>query len=133
MTLGTAAVAKGCAFMITQGVAFVGRWPAEFTGLSRGSTAGVPNLVLWLGAVSLFAYILVKWTHTGAHMVATGEADEAARLAGIETGRMKRIGLLLAGVLASLTAVLLAANLSSAAPNMAGITSSTPSRPCCSG
>jgi branched-subunit amino acid ABC-type transport system permease component len=50
-------------------------------------------------AVTLFAYGLVKWTRTGAHMVATGEADEAARLAGIATGRMKRIGLLLTGSL----------------------------------
>ena len=120
MTLGTAAIAKGFAFMITQGVAFVGRWPTGFTGLARGYTFGIPNLVLWLAGVTLFAYGLVKWTRTGAHMVATGEADEAARLAGIATARMKRIGLLLAGVLASITAVLLAANLSSAAPNMAG-------------
>lgn len=120
MTLGTAAIAKGCAFMITQGVAFVGRWPVSFTGLARGTSFGIPNLVLWLAGVTLFAWGLVKWTRTGAHMVATGEADEAARLAGIATGRMKRIGLLLAGVLASITAVLLAANLSSAAPNMAG-------------
>ncbi len=120
MTLGTAAIAKGCAFMITQGVAFVGRWPVSFTGLARGTSFGIPNLVLWLTGVTLFAWGLVKWTRTGAHMVATGEADEAARLAGIATGRMKRIGLLLAGVLASITAVLLAANLSSAAPNMAG-------------
>ena len=120
MTLGTAAIAKGFAFMITQGVAFVGRWPTGFTGLARGYTFGVPNLVLWLAGVTLFAWGLVKWTRTGAHMVATGEADEAARLAGIATARMKRIGLLLAGVLASITAVLLAANLSSAAPNMAG-------------
>ena len=59
-------------------------------------------------------------TRTGAHMVATGEADEAARLAGIATARMKRIGLLLSGVFAGLMAMLLAANLSSAAPNMAG-------------
>jgi ribose transport system permease protein len=120
MTLGTAAIAKGFAFMITQGVAFVGRWPTGFTGLARGYTFGIPNLVLWLAGVTLFAWGLVKWTRTGAHMVATGEADEAARLAGIATARMKRIGLLLAGVLASITAVLLAANLSSAAPNMAG-------------
>lgn len=120
MTLGTAAIAKGCAFMITQGVAFVGRWPATFTGLARGTTFGLPNLVLWMSGATLFAYILVKWTRTGAHMVATGEADEAARLAGIETGRMKRIGLLLAGVFSGIMAVLLAANLSSAAPNMAG-------------
>jgi len=120
MTLGTAAIAKGCAFMITQGVAFVGRWPTGFTGLARGTTLGVPNLVLWMAGATLFAYGLVKWTRTGAHMVATGEADEAARLAGIVTGRMKRIGLLLAGVFAGIMAVLLAANLSSAAPNMAG-------------
>ncbi|GAU85251.1 ribose ABC transport system permease protein RbsC [Bosea sp. BIWAKO-01] len=64
--------------------------------------------------------MLLKWTRTGAHMAATGEADEAARLAGIATMRMKRLGLLLAGVFASITAVLLAASLSSAAPNMAG-------------
>lgn len=120
MTLGTAAIAKGLAFMITQGIAFVGRWPVGFTGLARGYTFGMPNLVLWMSAATLFAWVLVKWTRTGAHMVATGEADEAARLAGIATGRMKRIGLLLAGVLAGLMAVLLAANLSSAAPNMAG-------------
>ncbi|AZO79380.1 MULTISPECIES: ABC transporter permease [unclassified Bosea (in: a-proteobacteria)] len=120
MTLGTAAIAKGFAFMITQGVAFVGRWPVSFTGLARGYTFGIPNLVLWLTGVTLFAWGLVKWTRTGAHMVATGEADEAARLSGIATGRMKRIGLLLSGLLAAITAVLLAANLSSAAPNMAG-------------
>lgn len=120
MTLGTAAIAKGFAFMITQGVAFVGRWPVSFTGLARGYTFGIPNLVLWLTGVTLFAWGLVKWTRTGAHMVATGEADEAARLSGIATGKMKRIGLLLSGILAAVTAVLLAANLSSAAPNMAG-------------
>lgn len=120
MTLGTAAIAKGFAFMITQGVAFVGRWPVGFTGLARGYTFGIPNLVLWLAGVTLFAWGLVKWTRTGAHMVATGEADEAARLSGIATARMKRIGLLLSGLLAAITAVLLAANLSSAAPNMAG-------------
>jgi ribose transport system permease protein len=120
MTLGTAAIAKGLAFMITQGVAFVGRWPTGFTGLARGYSFGIPNLVLWMVGATLFAYGLVKWTKTGAHMTATGEADEAARLAGIATGRMKRIGLLLAGVMSALMAVLLAANLSSAAPNMAG-------------
>lgn len=120
MTLGTAAIAKGLAFMITQGVAFVGRWPIGFTGLARGYSFGIPNLVLWMAGATLFAWGLVKWTRTGAHMVATGEADEAARLAGIATARMKRIGLLLAGLFAGIMAMLLAANLSSAAPNMAG-------------
>jgi ribose transport system permease protein len=119
VTLGTAAIAKGLAFMITQGVAFVGRWPIEFTGLARGYTLGVPNLILWLALATACAWLLLKWTRTGAHMTATGEADEAARLAGIATKRMKRLGLMLSGLFAGVTAVLLAASLSSAAPGMA--------------
>lgn len=119
-TLGTAAVAKGLAFMITQGVAFVGRWPTGFTNLARGSLLGIPNLVWWLAAVAAAAFVFVNWTRTGAHLVATGEAEEAARLAGIRTARMKRLGLGLSGLLAGGTAVLLAASVSSAAPNMAG-------------
>jgi ribose transport system permease protein len=120
MTLGMAAIAKGLAYMVTQGVAFVGSWPAGFTGLARGTAFGIPNLLVWLAAVTLCAYGLVNWTRIGAHMSATGEAEEAARLAGIATARMKRIGMALSGTLAGVMAVLLAANLSSAAPDMAG-------------
>ena len=120
VTLGTAAIARGLAFLMTQGVAFVGRWPTEFTGLARGSLGGVPNLVLWLAGIAASTYILLQWSRTGSRMRATGEADEAARLAGIATARMKRLGLTLSGLLAGVTAVLLAASLSSAAPNMAG-------------
>ncbi|WP_340109305.1 ABC transporter permease [Pikeienuella sp. HZG-20] len=120
MTLGVAAVAKGLGYMLTQGVAFVGRWPAEFTGIARGAVFGVPYLVLWMLGCGALAYVLIGWTRTGAHMKATGEAVEAARLAGIRTARMKRLGLTLSGVLAAVMAVLLAASLSSAAPSMAG-------------
>ncbi len=119
-TLGTAAVARGIAFMITEGVSFVGRWPVSFTGLARGATFGIANLLWWLVGATAFTYFLLKWTRTGAHMTATGEADEVARLAGIATKRMKRIGLALSGLFAGTTGLLLTANLSSAAPNMAG-------------
>lgn len=119
-TLGMAAIAKGLGFMITQGVAFVGRWPTSFTGLARGTVFGLSNLVWWLIAVGLVGWVLLNWTRIGAHLRATGEAEEAARLAGVATGGMKRIGLAISGLAAGLTGVLLAASLSSAAPNMAG-------------
>lgn len=119
-TLGMAAIAKGFGFMITQGVAFVGRWPEAFTTLARGSLLGLPNLAWWLSAVGLAAWVLLSWTKLGAHLIATGEAEEAARLAGIRTKRMKRLALLLAALCAGVTAVLLSSSLSSAAPNMAG-------------
>jgi len=119
-TLGTAAIANGFAFWATQGVAFVGRWPAEFTVLARGNVLGIPAPVLWAAAAALIAVFVLKQTRLGLHMTATGDADEAARLAGIATARMKLIGMTLSGVCAGIGAVLLAANLSSAAPNMAG-------------
>ena len=119
-TLGTAAIANGCAFWATEGVAFVGRWPTEFTALARGSVFGIPAPILWVAAAALIAQFLLKQTPLGLHMTATGDADEAARLAGISTARMKLIGMTLSGLAAGICAVLLAANLSSAAPNMAG-------------
>ncbi|TBW39513.1 ABC transporter permease [Siculibacillus lacustris] len=119
-TLGMAAIAKGLGFMITQGVAFVGRWPVSFTGLARGSIFGLSNLAWWLAGTAAACWVLLDWTRIGAHLRATGEAEEAARLAGVATGRMKRAGLTMCGLGAGLTGVLLAASLSSAAPNMAG-------------
>ncbi len=119
-TLGMAAIARGLAFALTDGVSFVGRWPTSYTGLGRGEWLGVPAPVWWLVAVTLGALFLVKWTRTGARMTATGEAGESARLAGINIRAMKCLGLALAGLLAGATAVLLTASLSSAAPNMAG-------------
>ena len=119
VTLGVAAIAKGLSFMLTQGVAFVGRWPTGFTDLARGSLFGLSHLVLWMMAATASAWILLNWTRTGSHMIATGEADEAARLAGVNTARIKQLGLMLSGLFAGIAAVLLTANLSSAAPNMA--------------
>lgn len=119
-TLGTAAIARGLGFMVTQGVAFVGRWPASFTEVARGTLLGVPNLVWFLVLIAGGSYFLLNWTRTGAHLVATGEATGASRLAGIKTGRMKMVGLTLCGAFAGVTAVFLTSSLSSAAPNMAG-------------
>ncbi|KAG1253181.1 hypothetical protein G6F65_017580 [Rhizopus arrhizus] len=119
-TLGMAAMARGFAFMLTDGVSYVGRWPTTFTDLARAKPFGIPALVLWMLGAVLVAYFLIKWTRTGARMTATGEAGESARLAGINIRAMKSIGLALSGLCAGLAAVLLTSSLSSAAPNMAG-------------
>ena len=119
-TLGTAAIATGLAFMITRGVAFVGRWDATFLALARGKVAGVPTLALFMAAVVGLGWLVTRHTRVGIHMIATGEAEEEARRAGIATRRMKVLGLTVSGATAGIAAVLLVANLSSAAPQMAG-------------
>ena len=119
-TLATASVANGLAFAVTGGVAFVGRWDLRFLALGRGSVLGVPALELWTAGAALLVLFLLKQTRLGLHLVFTGEAAEAARLAGIKTRRMKVFGLAASGLAAGLAAVLLTAHLNAASPNMAG-------------
>jgi ribose transport system permease protein len=119
-TLATAAMANGLAFAVTGGISFVGRWDPRFLAIGRGSVLGVPALVLWTAAAALVVLFVLKQTRLGLHLVFTGEAAEAAHLAGIRTARMKLLGLASSGLAAGLAAVLLTAHLNSAAPNMAG-------------
>ena len=119
-TLATASIANGFAFMITQGVAFVGAWNPDFLWIGRGNVAGVPILIVWMALLALAAWFLLKFTPTGLRMLTVGQADEAARLAGIPVRRIKLLGLALSGLAAGIAAVLMTANLASAAPNSAG-------------
>jgi len=118
-TLAMASVATGTAFAITGGVAFAGRWDPAFLALGRGSVLGVPTLILWTAGVALLALFVLKQTRLGMHLVFTGEAEEAARLAGVDVRRTKVLALAFAGLCAGLVGTLLAATLNSAAPDMA--------------
>ena len=118
-TLAMASVATGLGFAITGGVAFVGRWDPAFLALGRGSVLGVPALILWTAAVAILVQLVLTQTRLGLHLVFTGEADEAARLAGLKVKRMKVTGLAFSGLCAGIVGVLLAATLNSAAPDIA--------------
>ena len=115
-TLGVAAIANGTAFWITDGVAYVGRWPKPFLFLGRGKLLGIPVLALWMVLLAGISLFVLKKTRLGLHMIFTGEADEAARLSGISVKAMKLMGLTLSGCCAGIAAVLLTASLSSASP-----------------
>ncbi len=119
-TLAAAAIANGLAFMVTDGVSVVGRWPVAFTDLGRGEVLGIPALVWWMALVAAAALFWLKQTRGGFRLVCTGENVEAARLAGLPVQRLKVTGLVLSGAAAGLAAVLLTASLSSASATMAG-------------
>lgn len=119
-TLGTSSIATGMAFMLTGGVAFVGRWDPTFLFIARGKLGPVPLLVILMSIVVIAALFFSTQTRRGVHLQATGENEEAARRSGISTRNCKILGLTLSGAAAGTTAVLLVSNLSSAAPQMGG-------------
>ncbi|BCX17223.1 MAG: ribonucleotide-diphosphate reductase subunit alpha [Geminicoccaceae bacterium] len=118
-TLAVGVIATGIAFLITGGIAYVGRFPAAFVSLGRGTLAGVPLPVVWFALLFAAAWFLVKRTRTGAALAATGEAPEAARLAGIDVARTKLLGLLLSAGCAGLCGLVLTAALASSSPTIA--------------
>ena len=118
-TLAVGAIATGIAFLITGGVAYVGRFPAGFVVLGRGSLLGVPLPVVWLALLLAGSAFLLKRTRTGAALLAAGEAPEAARLAGIDVSGMKLLGLVLSAACAGLCGLVLTAALASSSPTMA--------------
>jgi ribose transport system permease protein len=119
-TLATATIANGVAFMLTGGVAYVGKLPAPFLFIGRGKIFGVSILIFWMLLVMGLILFFIKNIRTGMHMVCTGESEDAARLAGINVHGMKILGLTLSGAAAAITGVLLTSSLSSASPTMAG-------------
>lgn len=119
-TLAVSTIANGLAYLVTGGVAFVGRLDPAFLFLGRGAVFGMPAMILWMVLVAALVLFVLKQTRTGVHLVCTGEAEEPARLAGIRTARMKTLALAVSGLLAGLTGVLLTASLSSASPAIAG-------------
>ena len=119
-TLATATIANGVAFMITEGVAYVGRLPEPFLFIGRGYVLGAPMLVIWMAAAIAVTLFFIKQTKTGMHMVCTGESEDAARLSGIPVKGIKTLGLGLSGLAAGVSGILLTSSLSSASPTIAG-------------
>jgi ribose transport system permease protein len=106
-TLGVMGIARGTAFLITEG---------RFYDLSQRLPAGTAPLGLplaaWPGVVMIvlavtFQVVMVR-TALGRHLLATGGNELAARYAGVRVGRVKAFVYITGGTLAALSGVVLA-------------------------
>jgi len=106
-TLGVMGIARGLAFLFTEGRYFdlSSRLPTATTwlGLSLNAWPAVVMLVL---AVAF--HFVMQMTALGRHVLAVGGNEVAARYAGIHVGRVKAFVYIAGGTLASLAGVLLA-------------------------
>lgn len=119
-TLSTGIIASGLVYLYTKGVSFYGNMPEGFLYLGRGTVLGIPFLVLIMMVFLVAAHILVTKTVVGTYMQATGGNPVAAYLAGVPTSFYKLLGMVICGVSAALTGILLTARLGAANPEGAG-------------
>lgn len=115
-TLATGIIAGGMVYMYTRGVSFYGQMPPSFLALGRGMVGPVPALIVIMFTVVAAAQIMISSTRTGKYMQATGANPAASRLAGINIDRYKILALVLSGLAAAFTGILLTSRLGSANP-----------------
>jgi ribose transport system permease protein len=107
ITLGTMAIFRGIAFVVTKGQS-VGGFPEAFRNVIRWETAGglslVPLTVMLLVAVA--GGILLSRTAGGRRVYAIGGNELASRYSGIRVERVKLGVFLLSGLTAGIAALL---------------------------
>jgi rhamnose transport system permease protein len=115
VTLGTFSLFRGLAEGITGGVDNYTGFPASFLFLGQGYVGGfLPPQSLALIAAGVAFWLLLHRTTIGRSIYAIGFSPEGARYAGLPVGRRLALVYLLAGLTASLAAVIYVAHLGQA-------------------
>lgn len=105
-TLGTLSIGRGLMYMITHGVPVTPDTPDNFAVLGQGYVGPVPvPVVIMLTLMVVFALVMRR-TRFGRHVYATGGNEQAARLSGVKTGRIKLAVYVLSSTIASLAGII---------------------------
>ena len=119
-TLAMLGVVRGALYVWTQGVPIRNYMsePYSYLGGLRMVFGKITSpLIVAVGLLFVLALVLRR-THWGAHLRATGSNADAARLSGIRPDRIKVAAYVASGVLAAITGVLLAGRLTTVHPDM---------------
>ena len=106
-TLGTMGIARGLAFLVTEGRFYdLSRWLSADTAPLGIPLAAWPGTLMMVLAI-VFQAVMVR-TALGRHILATGGNETAARYAGLRVDRVKAFVYITGGALAALSGVVLA-------------------------
>ncbi|GGJ71147.1 ABC transporter permease [Streptomyces brasiliensis] len=105
-TLGVSSILLGTTVQLSKG-SYVGPVPESFQRLTSSSPLGIPVITYYLAVVVVVAWYVLEHTPLGRRLCATGANREAARLAGVPTGRYIFTTMVVSGVGASIAGILL--------------------------
>ncbi|MGQ9615450.1 MAG: ABC transporter permease [Spirochaetota bacterium] len=118
-TLGTMALARGMAswFSLDLEILKEGRvYDQRFLNIARYYITPekqiIPITLIYIIVLYVLISVILKYTKYGRNVYAVGSNEYAARLAGINTTRIKFLSYIISGIMASLAGVILVAQLS---------------------
>ncbi len=127
MTLGTLNVARGLTYLLTGGAPVSGLQPEiRFVGTKYWSLgfleppAGLPASLIVVAIAAVLLWFFLARTSMGRHIYAIGGNPVAARVSGVDVGRVLNVVYMICGFFAGIAGLLLAGRSDSGFPN-AGI------------
>lgn len=115
VTLGMMEAARGATYLLTNSrTQYIG---SQVEGIANSHPLGFPLPFLVAVVLVLLTTVVLQRTQFGRHIFAVGSNEEASRLSGIDTNRVKVIVFALCGLLAALASTINVSRLSSADPN----------------
>ncbi|MFD2164005.1 ABC transporter permease [Paradesertivirga mongoliensis] len=115
-TLAMLTIARGFTMLWTKGYPISGLGP-NFAFIGTGWFLGVPVLVWIALIVVVVAVIISNKTAFGRYIYAIGGNESAAKLSGIDIGKVKVLVYTIAGALAAVGGIMVTSRLDSAQPN----------------
>ena len=118
-TLGTSTIIAGLATWYSAGTTIVGNFAPGFLDIgSRQLLGSMSIFVVYALAVALVVWIGLRYLRSGRHIYATGGDRHAAIVLGLRTGRLIVGAFVICGVIAAITAVVTASQLTSGQPDL---------------
>ncbi|RNB80070.1 ribose ABC transporter permease [Brevibacillus panacihumi] len=114
-TLATMTIFRGLTLVYTQGRPITGL-NSDFAILGKGFFLEIPMPVIWMLISFAILYFILRHTTFGRHVYALGSNEEATRLSGISTSKVKVMVYAISGLFAAISGVILTSRLNSAQP-----------------
>jgi ribose transport system permease protein len=117
-TLGMLSIGRGLVYILTKGYPVtVPRGEDLLLQVGQGYVGIVPVPVIIMLVITIVATLFLSKTTLGRYVYAVGGNEEAARLAGIDVGRVKMFVYTVSGLLAAVSGIILLSRLVSAQPS----------------
>ncbi|MCM3080436.1 ribose ABC transporter permease [Brevibacillus invocatus] len=114
-TLATMTIFRGLTLVYTEGRPITGLNP-DFALLGKGFFLEIPMPVIWMLISFAILYFILRHTTFGRHVYALGSNEEATRLSGISTTKVKVKVYAISGLFAAISGIILTSRLNSAQP-----------------
>lgn len=116
VTLGTNSVLGGVIILYSDGAVIYQDIPQFITDLGTLKVLGVALPIVFMAVLALVLWFVLEQRPAGRLLYATGASESAARLAGVNTGRVRAAALIAAAVIAAFAGLMLTARVGSASP-----------------